>query len=579
MKRCTTCQEEVADKFSFCPVDGTPLSLLVETPPVVEVTPPRLETQETVATRLADTFAGRLEEATPNVTTAQVSAVEPQSETIGQPINSGFAATNEAFHQAANNSPEIVTESIKKTPDNSQAFTKLDGELHLTILEDQSLVSRLGGEVAQVARNSQLTWPEFKRDPFGFTKRTFTGYGSAAWSVLSRPAVWMALLTALATMGLAATALYFLDNKLSGGDMSRSSVILLSIGALLLLGGLLVAWLKRERPQAIEGVGYANTRIAESGSSNNDLAAIAVSLGFVSLLGVAVYFGSRLLPTATIKPEEQLELTQMIPTEIPKEEEPPKKEGAAGNNKGKGGGSLPKPSKPQGGGGGGRENEVKPVSKGETPPMSNQPTIVVPTVKPPPERPTLLPSMPTLAGDPKLTRMPRNMTFGDPDSKSTDPSPGKGEGEGFGGGKGNGAGKGDGDGLGPGRGGNTGGGDRKDGGGGPGGGGDNKPKPPEIDYNRPFSAKEVTRKAQIISKPEPGYTEDARKNSTTGVVTLRVLLASNGAVGQISPVSRLPNGLTEKAIEAARKIRFTPAQKDGRNVGMWIVLQYDFNIY
>src|SRR5918911_2174638 len=26
MKRCSTCQEEFADRFSFCPVDGTPLS-------------------------------------------------------------------------------------------------------------------------------------------------------------------------------------------------------------------------------------------------------------------------------------------------------------------------------------------------------------------------------------------------------------------------------------------------------------------------------------------------------------------------------------------------------------------------
>jgi protein TonB len=187
--------------------------------------------------------------------------------------------------------------------------------------------------------------------------------------------------------------------------------------------------------------------------------------------------------------------------------------------------------------------------------------------------------MPTIKGDSALTRMPRNMQFGDPDSKSTDPSPGKGEGEGFGGGKGTGAGKGDGAGLGPGRGENTGGGDPNYGGGGSGGGGGGKPKEPEIDYNRPFQAREVTRKAVITSKPEPGYTEEARKNNTTGVVQLRVLLGANGAVSSISPVSRLPNGLTEKAIEAARRIRFTPAQKDGRNVSQWIVLQYDFNIY
>src|ERR1700737_1932757 len=32
MKFCSRCQEEFADKFSFCPVDGTPLSLLAAQP-------------------------------------------------------------------------------------------------------------------------------------------------------------------------------------------------------------------------------------------------------------------------------------------------------------------------------------------------------------------------------------------------------------------------------------------------------------------------------------------------------------------------------------------------------------------
>src|SRR6185295_13800908 len=32
MKFCSTCKEEFADKFSFCPVDGTPLNVLVAEP-------------------------------------------------------------------------------------------------------------------------------------------------------------------------------------------------------------------------------------------------------------------------------------------------------------------------------------------------------------------------------------------------------------------------------------------------------------------------------------------------------------------------------------------------------------------
>src|SRR5438132_2142656 len=36
MKFCSTCKEEFADKFSFCPVDGTPLSAPVSEPEVVK---------------------------------------------------------------------------------------------------------------------------------------------------------------------------------------------------------------------------------------------------------------------------------------------------------------------------------------------------------------------------------------------------------------------------------------------------------------------------------------------------------------------------------------------------------------
>src|SRR2546430_12918279 len=32
MKFCSRCKEEFADKFSFCPVDGTPLSVIVSEP-------------------------------------------------------------------------------------------------------------------------------------------------------------------------------------------------------------------------------------------------------------------------------------------------------------------------------------------------------------------------------------------------------------------------------------------------------------------------------------------------------------------------------------------------------------------
>jgi protein TonB len=83
----------------------------------------------------------------------------------------------------------------------------------------------------------------------------------------------------------------------------------------------------------------------------------------------------------------------------------------------------------------------------------------------------------------------------------------------------------------------------------------------------------------VVTKPEPRYTEEARKKSITGQVVLRAVFSSSGVVTNIHPVTYLPNGLTEQSIEAAKQIRFIPAVKDGRFVSMWIELQYNFNLF
>ncbi len=99
------------------------------------------------------------------------------------------------------------------------------------------------------------------------------------------------------------------------------------------------------------------------------------------------------------------------------------------------------------------------------------------------------------------------------------------------------------------------------------------------DYNRVFAPKEVSQKARVLSKPEPQYTEAARKNQITGTVVLRAVFSSSGQVTNITARAGLPYGLTERAIAAARQIRFVPAMKDGRPVSMYIQLEYNFNPY
>jgi TonB family protein len=94
-----------------------------------------------------------------------------------------------------------------------------------------------------------------------------------------------------------------------------------------------------------------------------------------------------------------------------------------------------------------------------------------------------------------------------------------------------------------------------------------------------LSGKETSQKARVLSKPEPSYTEAARRAGVTGTIVLRAIFSSDGEVKSVRVSQALPFGLTTAAIQAAHRIKFTPAMKDGRPVSMYIQLEYNFNLY
>jgi hypothetical protein len=99
------------------------------------------------------------------------------------------------------------------------------------------------------------------------------------------------------------------------------------------------------------------------------------------------------------------------------------------------------------------------------------------------------------------------------------------------------------------------------------------------EYDRAFSVRQVTRRAKVHAKPEPVYTEWARKFSVTGTVRLFGLLNRDGTVTNIVALTHLPHGLTRRAIEAMRQIKFESAEKDGCKVSQYVKIDYNFNIY
>jgi TonB family protein len=246
--------------------------------------------------------------------------------------------------------------------------------------------------------------------------------------------------------------------------------------------------------------------------------------------------------------------------------------GRVGFERGRGEGSRPEPARSHGGGGGGDRSQLT-ASRGSVP---------VPSVIPAPIPTTAvrLPQTLPVAGidlDPALWRKLDYSTYGDPRSKEVMPSNGPGSGGGVGSGSGLGIGEGDGNGLGPGRDGNIGGDGKSLGCCGEGGSRGSNPN--EDDGNRVFPPREVSTRPRVISKPEPQYTEQARRDQITGTVVLRVVFSSSGDVTNINALQKLGGGLTEKAIAAARQIRFVPASRNGHAVSMYMQLEYNFNLY
>lgn len=159
--------------------------------------------------------------------------------------------------------------------------------------------------------------------------------------------------------------------------------------------------------------------------------------------------------------------------------------------------------------------------------------------------------------------------YGTPNSAYSIPSDGTGSGGGLGTGRGQGVGRGQGsgDGMGSGTGDGPGPGTGR-----AGTGGNTEltiPKPPPTN----------TTPLKILSKPKAEYTDAARTNQVQGTVTLRVTFLANGTIGSVTPVSGLPDGLTQQAINAAKMIRFEPAKRDGKPISITKQFQYSFTLY
>jgi len=132
------------------------------------------------------------------------------------------------------------------------------------------------------------------------------------------------------------------------------------------------------------------------------------------------------------------------------------------------------------------------------------------------------------------------------------PSQGRGTQGGVGSGAGSGLGEGTGGGIGPGSGGGTGGG----------------PFQPGAGIDPPTLVREV----------KASYTDEARRRSIEGDVVLEIVVRQDGTVGDVRVRRSLGAGLEQKAIEAVRQWKFSPARRHGAAVDVVVDVSVEFKM-
>jgi TonB family protein len=95
---------------------------------------------------------------------------------------------------------------------------------------------------------------------------------------------------------------------------------------------------------------------------------------------------------------------------------------------------------------------------------------------------------------------------------------------------------------------------------------------------RQTAAESNNRPVEIVFKPRPVYTTEARQKRIEGEVLLQVVFSAFGQVEVGKIVKGLGYGLDASAESAAREIRFRPAQRDGQPVDSSAIVHITFQL-
>ncbi|MGH9648056.1 MAG: TonB family protein [Bryobacteraceae bacterium] len=88
----------------------------------------------------------------------------------------------------------------------------------------------------------------------------------------------------------------------------------------------------------------------------------------------------------------------------------------------------------------------------------------------------------------------------------------------------------------------------------------------------------ISSAAEILFKPHPAYTDEARRLRIEGEVLLEVLFGASGDARVLRIIRGLGHGLDENAVAAAREIRFRPAKRGDRPADSMAVVHIVFQL-
>ena len=83
---------------------------------------------------------------------------------------------------------------------------------------------------------------------------------------------------------------------------------------------------------------------------------------------------------------------------------------------------------------------------------------------------------------------------------------------------------------------------------------------------------------EIVAKPRPVYSAEARRLGIEGEVLVEVMFLATGEARVVRVTRGLGHGLDEAAVEAARAIRFKPAMRGGQPADSAAVVHIQFQL-